>query len=286
MSVIEIKNERLSVGINTFGSELVYITAKDGNEYLWNRDEKVWSLSSPILFPICGGLKNDTYTYMGKEYHLDKHGFAQVMEFNGEKISETKAEFVLRHNDETLKQFPFEFEFITVFELLGNKLKVTYITKNLSHKDMFFSVGAHEGYYCPEGIEEYSVSFDENQTLDSYILNGNLLENNKIRIIENSKSIPLKYEYFKVDALVFKNIRFNKVYLVHKNSKKRIALTFDKAKYFLLWTKPDAKYICLEPWCGVQDIIDSDYEISKKEGIIKLRGNGIHTFTHTIEIFD
>ena len=286
MSVIEIKNERLSVGINTLGSELMYITSEDGTDYLWNRDEKVWSLSSPILFPICGGLKNDKYTYMGKEYHLDKHGFAQVMEFDGEKLSNTKAEFTLKYNSETLKQFPFEFEFKTLFELSGNKLKVTYITKNLSDKEMFFSVGAHEGYYCPEGIEEYSVSFDENQTLDSYILKGNLLENNKIRIIENSKSIPLKYEYFKVDALVFKNICFNKVYLVHKNSKKRIALTFDKAKYFLLWTKPDAKYICLEPWCGVQDIIDSDYEISKKEGIIKLRGNGIHTFTHTIEIFD
>lgn len=93
-----------------------------------------------------------------------------------------------------------------VFELVDNKLKVTNIVENLSDEEMFFSIGAHEGYYCPEGIEEYDVVFDENQTLDSFILNGNLLEDNSIKIIENSNRLPLKYDYFAVDALVFKNI--------------------------------------------------------------------------------
>lgn len=92
--------------------------------------------------------------------------------------------------------------------LYGNKLKVLNIVENLSNSEMYFSVGAHEGYVCPEGIEEYELHFDEKQTLDSYILNGNLLENNSVRIIEDSNILPLKYEYFKVDALVFKNIKF------------------------------------------------------------------------------
>ena len=109
---------------------------------------------------------------------------------------------------------------------------------------------------------------------------------NKIRIIENSKSLPLKYEYFQVDALVFKNVDFNKVYLAHNKSGRKIALEFDSAKYFLLWTKPNAKYICLEPWCGIQDIENSSYEISEKEGIIKLGTKEVHSFEHTIEIIE
>ena len=70
MAVIEIKNSKLTVGINTCGSELMYINSSRGTEFLWNGDEKMWSYRAPVLFPICGKLKDDTYTYNGKKYIL------------------------------------------------------------------------------------------------------------------------------------------------------------------------------------------------------------------------
>ena len=182
MSVIEIKNDRLSVGINTFGSELVFIKGCNGKDYLWDGDKRVWSLRAPILFPICGGLKEGKYTYEGGEYRLPKHGFAEDSEFLGNRISNSCAEFVLMSNEDTLNVYPFEFCLKIVFELVENKLKVTNIVENKSDKPMYFSIGAHEGYSCPEGIEEYKIVFDDLQTLDSFILNGDLLENNSVRI--------------------------------------------------------------------------------------------------------
>lgn len=286
MSVIEIKNDKLSVGINTYGSELMYINGVNGTEFLWNGDSDVWSYRAPVLFPICSGLKDDTYIFNNKKYELKKHGFARKSEFKGIKLGETKAEFVLEYNEDTLKIFPFKFRLKIVFELLGNRLSVSNIVENLSEKEMYFSVGAHEGYYCPEGIEDYYIEFEHPQTLDSYILNGNLLENNSIRIMENGTVFPLKYEYFAVDALVFKDIKFNKATLVHKNSSKKVTVEFDGAKYFLLWTKPNANYICLEPWNGVQDIVGSEYDITEKEGIIELDAGKEYISVHTIECFE
>ena len=283
MAVIEIKNSKLTVGINTCGSELMYINSSRGTEFLWNGDEKMWSYRASVLFPICGKLKDDTYTYNGKKYILKKHGFARKSEFKGEKLSTTKAEFVLDCNKNTLQVFPFEFRLKIVFELLENKLKVSNIVENLSEREMYFSIGAHEGYNCPEGIEEYYIEFEHPQTLDSYKLNGNLLENNSIRVMENDTVFPLKYEYFAVDALVFKNIKFNKVSLVHKHSRKKITVEFDNANYFLLWTKPRANYICLEPWNGVQDMVGSGYDITEKEGIIQLGAGKDYTSIHTVE---
>lgn len=283
MAVIEIKNDKLAVGINTYGSELMYINSSNGTQFLWNGDEKVWSYRAPVLFPVCGGLKDDTYTFEEKEYTLKKHGFARKSEFKGTRLGDTKAEFVLESSNETMEIFPFEFRLKIVFELLENKLKVSNIVENLSDKAMYFSIGAHEGYNCPEGIEEYEIRFEEKQTLDSFILDGNLLEDNSIRIIENSNVLPLKYEYFAVDALVFKDIQFNKATLVHKSSQKKVIVEFDGANYFLLWTKPNANYICLEPWNGVQDIVGSDYDITSKEGIIKLDAGKNHTFIHSIK---
>lgn len=32
----------------------------------------------PILFPICGNLFDNTYTYNGQQYKLKQHGFAQA----------------------------------------------------------------------------------------------------------------------------------------------------------------------------------------------------------------
>lgn len=284
--IIEIKNDKLKVGINTLGSELMYIDGANGTQFLWHGDESVWKYRAIILFPICGGLKDDKYIVNGKEYSLNKHGFARQSEFEGKKISDTKAEFILKFNEDTLKCYPFEFELKIIFELQGNKLTVKNQVNNLSDKKMYFSVGAHEGYYCPEGIEDYYIEFEGPQTLDSYILNGNLLEENSIRIIENETKLPLKYDYFSVDALVFKDIKFHKATLVHKNSSKKVTVEFNDSNYFLLWTKPNANYICLEPWNGVQDIVGSGYDISHKEGIIKLEIGKSYETTHTIECFE
>lgn len=107
MSIIEIKNECLTVGINTLGSELMYINSSGGTEFLWNGDKNVWEYRAPILFPICGGLKDDEYTYKGKKHTLFKHGFASEKEFEGKKLSEAVAEFVLQNDEETLKLYPF-----------------------------------------------------------------------------------------------------------------------------------------------------------------------------------
>ena len=36
---------------------------------------------------------------------------------------------------------------------MGNKLKTDYVMTNNGDDIMPFGVGGHEGYYCPEGIE-------------------------------------------------------------------------------------------------------------------------------------
>lgn len=286
MSVIEIKNEKLSVGISTYGSELMHITTNTGKELLWNGDAKVWKKRAPLLFPICGGLKEDRFLHGGKSYTLGKHGFAQTLEFVAAHSDETSAEFWLESNEETKAAYPFDFKLRVIYQLEGNKLKVTNVVENKSDEPMYFSIGAHEGYSCPEGIQEYQIQFDEPQTLNSYVLNGNLLEDRFVNVLENRRVFPLKYDYFAVDALVFKNIGFNRATLAKKDGTKIASVEFDQAKYFLLWTKPGAKYICLEPWCGVQDIVGSSFELKEKEGIVSIESNQSFTFTHTIECFD
>ena len=66
----QIKNDQLTLEISSLGAELQSIKDANGNEYLWDGDEKYWNRHSPILFPIVCGLWKDTYRTEGKEYHL------------------------------------------------------------------------------------------------------------------------------------------------------------------------------------------------------------------------
>lgn len=279
---IEIKNDKLSVVISTHGAELQSIKGNDGTEFLWQGDEAFWSGRAPVLFPICGGLKDGKFTYREKEYSLTKHGFAKFSEFEGNLISSTKACFTLKSDSKTLSVYPFEFVLTITYELIENSIKVTYNIENPSTEEMYFSIGAHEGYSCPEGIEEYCIEFDEPQTLDSYTVSGILMSDKTVRIAENTKTLPLKYEYFTEDALVFKNVGFNKVFLTNKKSGKKITVSFPGFNNFLIWTVPGAKYVCLEPWCGYPDTVNSDGDFTKKDSVVKLGKGSLYALSHTI----
>lgn len=278
---IIIKNSEITATFSTRGAELISLK-KDGDEKIWIGTPEVWPSHAPMLFPICGGLKDDKYVYNGKEYTLKKHGYIRFLEFEIESHTDESIVFLHRYNDETLLEFPFTYELRVIYTLNGSSVKVDYRVTNLSDDEMYFSVGGHEGYYCPEGIEEYSVIFEESEMLDSSILDGNLLLHKTINVGENVRELKLKYDYFAVDALVFLNLKSRKLELKNNRTGYSIGLDFEGQDYFLLWTKPGAKYICLEPWCGHPDFIDSNYDFKNKPGIIRLSGKEEITKSHTI----
>lgn len=282
MAGYEIKNEHLTVGISTMGAELQYVRGRDGIEYLWDGSPNVWHRRSPLLFPICGGIKDDSYTHRGKEYRLTKHGFAQDSEFVLKEKTSTSAVFLLTDSAETLAIYPFSFYLSVVYELKGNALSVRYLVENKSNEPMWFSIGAHEGYSCPEGIEAYDVVFDEPVSLNAHPLDGNTVLDRTVCVLEEGTVFPLRYEYFAVDALVFKNVSFRAASLVHRESGRTVRVSFPDAEYFLLWTKPNAKYICLEPWLGIPDGENAPTELKEKEGIRAVPPLGKFATEHTL----
>lgn len=283
--MITLKNDKITVKINELGAELKSLFA-GGREYIWCGRDEVWAESSPLLFPICGGLKDDKYTFNGKEYIMPKHGYGRKTMFEVESATDTEAVFLHKSNDETKKCFPFDYELRIIYSIDGYALKTEYKVDNKSGETMYFSIGSHEGYYTPEGIEDYDVVFPQNETLSSYVLYGNLLSDQKLPIIKDTNILPLYDKYFTIDALVFKDLKSRSAILRNRKTGKAVKVDFDYAPYFLLWHKPNAPYICLEPWDGVQDIVGSDYDITKKEGIIALDADKTYSGVHTITVIE
>ncbi len=283
--MITLKNEYITVKLNELGAELKSIVCNE-TEYIWEGRSEVWSGSCPLMFPICGGLKEDKYLLNGKEYTLQKHGYIRFKTFEVETITADRVVFLHRSDDETKKCFPFDYELRVIYTLSGKALKIDYSVKNKNDGIMYFSIGSHEGYYTPEGIEDYDVIFPQNETLNAYLLYGNLLSNQTIPIIKDSKVLPLYDKYFTVDALVFKDLKSKSATLRNRKTGRAVRVDFPDDKYFLLWHKQNAPYICLEPWDGIQDIVGTSYDITEKEGIIALDGKGEYKHTHSITIVE
>ncbi|MBO5939120.1 MAG: aldose 1-epimerase family protein [Clostridia bacterium] len=281
--MIELKNDRLVAKIAERGAELKSL-CHDGKQYLWEGRAEVWGSSAPIMFPICGGLKNDTYTFGGKTYTLQKHGYARFMDFEVEHQTDTEAVLLHRSNEETKKSYPFDYELRVRYSLEGDSLRIEYLVKNLGEETMYFNVGAHEGYYTPEGIEDFDVIFPERETLDTFVLYGNLASNQRMPIIKDTNTLPLYEKYFTIDALVFKDLVSRSAVLRNRKTGRALRVDFPKANYFLLWHKPNSPYICLEPWNGLQDTVDSDGELTHKEGITALAAHEEFCYPHTITV--
>ena len=123
--MVILKNEHVTAAIDEVGAELKSLKL-DGEEFIWEAKPEVWANASPILFPICGGLKNDSYTYLGKTYTLTKHGYAKFTLFEVERASDTEAVFLHISNEKTRAVYPFDYELRIIFTLTESGVVFIY----------------------------------------------------------------------------------------------------------------------------------------------------------------
>lgn len=279
--IIKISNGTLSAEISTLGAELVSLK-KDGFENIWEGNPEVWNGHAPILFPVCGKLRDGKFIYCGKEYFMGGHGFAKRSLFILEEKDEKSATFLLKSNEETLAVYPFSFEFRARFCLVDSTLVTEYIVTNTDDKEMYFSVGSHEAYSCPEGIEEYSLVFSAEEDLENTLLSGPFLTYEHENFGKVSE-FPLKYEYFPPrDTLVFEKLKTRSVALINRNSGRKVTVDFEGSDKLLIWTMDGAKFLCIEPWYGLPDYVDTNYDITQKAGIMTLAPKETITKAHKI----
>lgn len=274
--IISLENAQISASFSTKGGELQNLESKQTTlKYLWNGDSNFWGKFSPVLFPIVGGLKEDTYFFEQKAYHLPRHGFARDREFEAHKIAEDEVLFLLQEDAESLKVYPFSFQLGLRYQLIENTIRCTYEVFNTGDKALWFSIGGHPAFSVPVkpdlNYDDYYLEFNKDQQLNVHQVSDNLIEAHTETIVLTAEGkLPLNHQLFYQDALVFKDLKSNKISLKSDKDPHGLDFHFEGFPFFGIWAAKDADFVCLEPWCGIADGVHHDQELCNKEGIIEL----------------
>ncbi len=286
--MIQIENDDLVVIISEKGAELQSIQL-NALEYLWQADSNYWGKHSPVLFPIIGELKDGKYIFDEKEYHLPRHGFARDKVFEAKKTSFSSAIFTLQSNADTLAVYPFQFIFQIQYEIKQHSLYCSYMVQNVNDVDMYFSVGGHPAFKVPLNdklqYEDYTLKFNNDTTLQRFLLHNGLTKDDTETLPLNDKRLLLKSSLFYDDAIVLKHISSDQIRLYSDKDPHGLTFSFEGFPYFGIWAAKDAPFVCLEPWCGIADNIQHNYQLTNKEGINQLAAGAIWKRTWCVELF-
>ena len=286
---VQLKNDVIKVEILKMGAELCSLKfVDDDTEYIWNADPVYWKRHAPVLFPIVGRVVNDQYRVNDTTYHLGQHGFARDMEFTVIEQSKSHVRLTLKWDDETLKVYPFKFEFAITYAIEKNKVSIEYNVKNLDKQPIYFSVGAHPGFNCPikvdESIDDYYFEFEKSEEASiSLLTKDGLLKKEKTAYLNKQNSIEISDSLFKDGALIFDHLKSKRISLKSRKSDYCVHVDFEEFPFLGLWSKSEgAPFVCIEPWIGHADYTDFKGDFSKKEDQVCLDSQDV--FTRKFEI--
>ena len=265
--------------IDSHGAELKSVLNKNNyREYMWYGDGRFWGRTSPVLFPIVGGLKDKKYTYNGKEYPMGQHGFARDMEFDLLNQSQDTISFMLKSNEETLAKYPFCFELIITYTLKGCELKVNWQVNNPGNDTMYFSIGAHPAFLCPIHGENskagYKLYFDGVEAIHHH---GNTRDtglatmNEDIVLSLSEGKATITDDFFDRCTYMIEGNQTGLVGIEDKDGNRFVDVCFN-TPLFAIWSpeEKNAPFVCIEPWYGRADATDFNGTFSERDYINSL----------------
>ncbi len=209
----------------------------------------------PILFPICGNLPDNTYTYKGQQHQLKQHGFARELPWTVAESVEGSNDslhltLVLNSNDQTRAVYPFDFQLTFTYQLKGNTLELQQRYTNHSSEPMPFSSGLHPYFLTSDKTQlEYEIPASEYQD-------------------QISKDIHPFCGTFDLSRdeldLVFRQITDCSASVTDKGRGLKITLNYsDLYSTLVFWTVKGKDYYCLEPWSAPRNALNTSEHLTQ-----------------------
>lgn len=292
MGYTTLENSRLRLTVDSLGAQMMSLQTLDGREYLWQGDPRYWCDRAPVLFPFVGRLTGNSYRYGGQVYSMGIHGFAAHQDFSCLCPKPNRLVLQLTDNGETREQYPFAFSLNIIYELIDNRVQVTYQVENSGTGMLPFGIGGHPGFRVPleegEQFDDYILEFTGGCQPDRVGFTPQVFLSGQDQPypLKEGKYLSLRHDLFDEDAVILKNMS-REVTLRSRISPHGVQVSYPDMPYLGLWHMPntDAPYLCIEPWSSLparQDVVE---DFACKSDLIQLGPGKTYVNTWSITIF-
>lgn len=245
-----LNNGLLNLDLTNKGGEMASLIYKD-MDILYKGDGPYWSGKNPTLFPFISSPNEKKYIYEGVTYPCKNHGLIRYSTL--ETIVDDGKQVTMRllANEETLKEYPFNFEYKITYRLDNTKVLINYEITNKDDKTMPFTFGLHPGFIVRDfSMMELIFEDDDTATLFNQ-------KDRSTSVVKLNRYTNFLQDLANLDTVIFENLKSD--YVTLKMPEYSIKLEMSKFKYLALWTAdPKANYICIEPWLSINNIKPSN----------------------------
>ena len=285
-SWITLASSRLSASIDPHGAQLVALRDSRGRDLLWSGDPAWWAGRAPVLFPIVGALAAGCYRWRGREYSLPRHGFARHMPFTVQQRTADAVTLVLRANEATRDVYPFAFELELAFATADMELHVVASVRNTGSQQLPASIGFHPAFRWPldeSPREQHWLEFERAEPEPVRRLdNAGLLREAPAPTPVHGRRLALDDSLFAEDVVIFDRLHSRS--LSYGSATDRLTVEFPDASHLGLWSKPGARFLCIEPWRGVADPEGGPGELDRKPGVLHVEPGDVARLTMRIRL--
>ncbi|MEW6493394.1 MAG: aldose epimerase [Cyanobacteriota bacterium] len=207
----------------------------------------------PILFPICGNLPDNTYTYEGKQYTLKQHGFARDLPWDvTDQVTNNLVSLTLtlKSNHQTRAVYPFDFQLSFTYQLKGNTLEIQQRYTNHSTEPMPFSSGFHPYFFTSDKSQlEFEIPASEYQD----------------QITKEAHPFSGTFDLSRDELdLAFRQTTSTAASITDRGRRLKIALNYsDFYSTLVFWTVKGKDFYCLEPWSAPRNALNTGENLTK-----------------------
>ena len=286
---ITIANDHLTARINPLGAELSSLKDAAGRELMTDADPKFWTGRAPLLFPVVGKPAGEVIRIDGREYPMKQHGFARRLPFSLIDQGATHATFRLEASDETRAHYPFDFVLDATFRLKGATLHTEIAIANPGSNELPASFGFHPAFAWPlpygHDRARHRIIFarKESDFVRPISADGTISPGNTPVPLDD-RTLALTDDLFAHDALVWDDVRSASVIYGAEDGGPSLKIAFPDTSMLGIWTKPGARYICVEPWHGIADPQGYAGEFKDKPGIFMVPAGGVKHIAMSVSL--
>jgi galactose mutarotase-like enzyme len=203
----------------------------------------------PLLFPFAGELQDGLLLASGTR--IGRHGFGRRKPWQIVTCTDDTIAMRLLPDADTRAEYPFEFEATEVVTALPDGVRIDLHVENHGGQPLPIAPGWHPYFPCPSDLKR--------SCLDQVLAPSDYASVDPVACDANIPSPEGGTLAFALPGVG------------------TITLTFtDALKTLEVWTLPGKDFVCIEPWCGKSNAINTADRVTITPGERITMGMGIH----------